>query len=184
MAARKCTYLGCDGKYHARGLCNKHWIRERRAGRLAPRTLKQRFHEKYEVCPDTGCWLWTASTRGGYGAINVDGSKLAHRLSWELHVGPIPEGLHVLHRCDTPSCVNPDHLMLGTHQDNMTDKMQKGRHVSVKGSAQGTSKLTEEQALEIYHAEGLQREIAEQYGVAQSRVSAIKLKKIWRHIHG
>lgn len=114
-----------------------------------PEEILERFIDKFIPEPNSGCWLWTAYTLPkGYGRIKVDGKAvLAHRVSHELHVGPIPEGLHVLHRCDTPSCVNPDHLFLGTPQDNMTDKMQKGRHVALKGSEHVRAKLTEGFAL-------------------------------------
>lgn len=79
--------------------------------------------------PNTGCWLVTlAEQRGGYAHFAVDGRYTsAHRASWLLHGGANPEGLDVLHRCDTPSCVNPDHLWLGSHADNMRDRQAKGR---------------------------------------------------------
>ena len=93
--------------------------------------LLRRFWSK--VQPTEGCWLWTgARSTEGYGYIGVGPRRnhkdvLAHRLMWELTYGPIPNGLWVLHRCDTPSCVRPDHLFLGTHQDNMDDMKRKGR---------------------------------------------------------
>lgn len=95
------------------------------------KTLIQRFNEKYTKNAVSGCWEWIASTNQKYGHIsvsNVGGTKKmrnAHRVSWELYNGPIPEGLQVLHKCDNRLCVNPDHLFLGTHQDNMNDMKQK-----------------------------------------------------------
>lgn len=90
-----------------------------------------------KVAKGEGCWLWTASSRPkGYGAFawtNDEGHMIqtsAHRFSWELAHGPIPKGMCVLHRCDTPACVNPDHLWLGTLNDNNQDMCRKGRHVS------------------------------------------------------
>ncbi len=100
-------------------------------------TLQERFDEKVIAIGTRCCWLWTGAMGGhGYGSIRVSrgptGTVLAHRVSYELHRGLIPkgEGPHgtcVLHRCDNPLCVNPDHLFLGTHADNMRDRDQKGR---------------------------------------------------------
>lgn len=191
MATRNCSVSGCDGKHYGKGLCHKHYQRKRKTGSLELKTktlkpLEQRFHEKYLICPMSGCWIWTASTKGGYGCIGVGEKTVrAHRLSWELHNSPIPEGMHVCHTCDVRCCVNPDHLFLGTQKDNMDDMVTKGRHARVapKGSAHGQAKLTEGQALEVYHAEGPQRGIAANYGVSQRLVSLIKRKEGWRHIH-
>lgn len=79
--------------------------------------------------PFAGCWIWTGACGGdGYGNTTVDGKQIgAHRLSWTAFRGPIPAGIHVLHHCDISSCVNPDHLWLGTHADNMADRSRKGR---------------------------------------------------------
>lgn len=96
--------------------------------------LAERFNKKWQPVTETGCWLWTGAITKGYGMIGSGlGDRrtlLAHRVSWELCNGPVPAGLHVLHKCDTPACVNPDHLFLGTHTDNMCDMTKKGRQVS------------------------------------------------------
>jgi hypothetical protein len=93
------------------------------------RTLREVLFAKVAFEPTTGCWLWYGSrSPRGYGDMTYrKEAKKAHRVSYELHVGPIPEGLCVCHRCDTPSCVNPDHLFVGTHGDNAADKVAKGR---------------------------------------------------------
>lgn len=90
--------------------------------------VEERFWK--HVNKTESCWLWTASTgKKGYGKINVNGvTKSAHRVSYEMSHGAIPRGLGVLHKCDTPLCVRPDHLFIGTNQDNVNDMMSKGRH--------------------------------------------------------
>src|SRR5882672_8799966 len=93
----------------------------------------ERFWSFVEKCP--GCWLWTGGTAGKmhhgvFGVRDPEGkmrTTYAHRFSWEIHKGPIPSGMWVLHRCDVPRCVRPDHLFLGTQQDNMDDMIRKGR---------------------------------------------------------
>lgn len=94
-----------------------------------PRPLKDRFWPKVEKAGPGDCWLWTAGVDGhGYGKVKIEGRCLkASRVSWELHNGAIPEGLDVCHSCDTPLCVNPSHLWLGTQLDNMRDMAAKGR---------------------------------------------------------
>ena len=94
------------------------------------RALDERFWAKVEK--GDGCWLWTGATsRRGYGSITIDGRSVAtHRVSYEAYHGPIPDGLHVLHSCDTPGCVNPAHLRVGTRLDNMRDRAERGRHAN------------------------------------------------------
>ena len=107
--------------------------------------LVQRFHERYEIIPEGwGCWIWTASKGGhGYGDLRTKHAHYtSHRLSWLIHYGDIPEGMFVCHKCDTRLCVRPDHLFLGTHQDNMADMRRKKRHG-------GPSRKNEEKQLAI-----------------------------------
>jgi hypothetical protein len=125
--------------------------------------------------PNSGCLLWIgAVTRGGHGVVGVSkGTKLAHRASWELHRGPIPAGMMICHKCDVPSCINPEHLFIGTAADNMADMMRKGR---------GRSELTPAQALLIYADKRSYSAIGAHFGVARSTVSCIKIRKRWRHL--
>ena len=93
-------------------------------------SIRERFEDKYIPVTESGCWIWTASiNKQGYGQLMVDGRpKGAHRVSYELHVGKITDNLFVLHDCDTPSCVNPNHLHLGTNSDNMKECVERKRH--------------------------------------------------------
>lgn len=101
------------------------------------RPAEDRFWEKVDKTEN--CWLWSASVNNqGYGEIHLGERNdhcYAHRFSWMINKGPIPKGLFVLHRCDNPRCVNPNHLFLGTQKDNLHDAMAKGRMpILVKGS--------------------------------------------------
>jgi hypothetical protein len=152
-------------------------------------SLEQRFHEGYVPVTETGCWLWLRSSiksHGGqrYGELttHVNGKRgraLAHRLSYELHNGPIPDGIQVCHTCDIGLCVNPAHLFLGSNRDNQLDMVNKGR--------QGNQKLTPALALAIYRrakAGENQRILAEEFGIGQQSVSSIATGKIWGHVTG
>lgn len=92
------------------------------------KNILKRFEEKFIPCPTSGCWHWTGCLSYGYGKFSIEGKNMgAHRASYEIYIGPIPEGLHVCHSCDETTCVNPDHLWAGTHLDNMEDKKFKNK---------------------------------------------------------
>jgi len=147
--------------------------------------LFTRFYANVQPEPNTGCWFWDGSLRNdGYGQFAVNGKQHgSHRLSYQLHKGPIPLGMQVCHTCDTPSCVNPDHLWLGTPKDNAVDKVAKGRINPAFGEANGGSKLTNEQIIlirELYEAKHLnQRELGEKFSVAHQTISKIVRKERW-----
>ncbi len=146
------------------------------------RDLAERFWEK--VAKSDGCWLWTgARTPHGYGCLSRSGERaLASRVSWELHHGPIPPGLHVLHRCDNPPCVRPDHLFLGTHADNMADMARKKR-IPV-GAARWNAKLTPEIVREIRkrykQGDCAVGQISDELGCSHSLISMIVRRKRWK----
>ncbi len=125
--------------------------------------------------PNSGCQLWLGGGRGdGYGALRTDRQDRAHRVAWREYRGPIPDGMYVLHKCDVRCCINPDHLWLGTHNDNMADMARKGRCPSYRGEKHPRAKLTDVQRGEIARDTRSQRVIANLYGVAPSLVSVIK----------
>ena len=149
------------------------------------KTLQERFEKYVSPEPNTGCWLWTGTGTGGYGLIRY-GRKMvrAHRVSWLLHRGD-PGRLHVLHRCDVPACVNPDHLFLGTHAENMRDMAKKGRSGAPCGEQQGGAKLTAEKVREIrrMRTEGASYvDLAPLFGVSDVQVRNIALRRSWRSV--
>ena len=126
---RMCKIEGCSGRYRAGGYCKKHYKLIPLKDRYKIPSARIRFEDGYIAEPISGCWLWIKTTdHKGYAHIRNNGKiLLGHRLAWELHNGPIPEGLRVLHHCDVRCCVNPYHLFLGTDSDNMKDCSRKGR---------------------------------------------------------
>lgn len=148
----------------------------------SPLSVKERIERLSKPEPNTGCWIWMGNVRStGYGEIRINGTKTkAHRASYQAHAGKIPNGLHVLHRCDIPLCVNPDHLFIGTHKDNMDDMVKKGRQA--KGDCNGNSTLTNEIVLAVREAQGRGVDIAKQFGITESHVSRIKNKLRWKHL--
>lgn len=130
------------------------------------------------------CWLWTRSLNSrGYGIVYIAGKHVrAHRAMWELAHGPIPQGLHVLHHCDTPSCVNPAHLFLGTHQDNMIDKVAKGRHNMPHGERNHRSKLTEAFVKEIRASTERSEVLAQRFSVTRQAIHWVRIRKNWAHV--
>lgn len=167
---------------------------------------KTRFMAKVNKKED-GCWNWIGSTdRKGYGKLSIgngrkpDGTRgnsmvSAHRVAYELFIGPIPAaaGFHgtcVLHKCDNPSCVNPEHLFLGSNADNVHDMDAKGRRVNRQalGSAHGNAKLTEAKVIAIHQLiksnTKTQTEIALEFGVCLATVNHIAKGRLWSHVTG
>jgi len=147
--------------------------------------LRDRFEDKIFYSP-CGCWFWVgAMDKDGYGLIRSSSKLLkAHRVSWELNIGLIPDGMQVLHQCDNPLCVSPHHLFLGTHDDNMTDRQMKGRQV--KGSSHPRAKLDSVSISiikEAYQAGFSQVRIAKYFGVHGSMASRIVGGKSWSHLN-
>jgi hypothetical protein len=145
---------------------------------IMSKNIHERLLSKMDIIDK--CWNWTGSKNGnGYGVVIMDGkSVLAHRASYETYRGPIPENLIIRHRCDNPLCCNPNHLQVGTRQENMKDVDERGRRP--KGSNHWKCKLTYEQLETIKYDTRKQVEIAAEYGITQAHVSLIKKDKARR----
>lgn len=146
-------------------------------------SLLERLTAKICINTKTGCWEWTASKhRDGYGQIWVNGTmRKAHRASYELHFGPIQDGMNICHRCDNRACINPDHLFSGAPADNSSDMTAKGRQA--RGINHPRAKLSEADVIAIRAAVGVtQQDLAAQYGVYQQLISYIRSGKGWSHI--
>jgi hypothetical protein len=148
-------------------------------GTLRGIPLAQRFELQHTPVPESGCWLWIGATNAqGYGRIKVGSTpSRAHRVAWAMHYGAIPAGMDVLHKCDTPSCVNPDHLFLGGDAENAMDRERKGRGVRLFGERHGRSKISDKEADAIRADSRSHREIGFAYGISHTQVGHIKCGK-------
>ncbi len=134
--------------------------------------------------PESGCWIWEGASVRGYGQVSRHGKMTyAHRVAYEAFIGPIPAGYDVLHKCDTPSCVNPAHLFIGTHADNMADMHRKGRarhlaeelHPQARLDARAVSDIRDRHA----RGESFAR-MAREYGVHECTVARAAKGNTWR----
>ena len=169
------------GQYEKRKFCS------RSCGAVAGNarnstSVKERLKARSDRDERTGCRNWTGCKNGdGYGMISVAGATIkAHRAAYQAWIGPIPRGMLVCHKCDNPSCIEPDHLFLGTPAANSDDRNKKGR--TPKGSMSGTAKLDEATVAEILRCEGSTATLAAKYGVGKSTIQNIKSGNGWRHV--
>jgi hypothetical protein len=185
----KCGFDGCDRKSVSKGYCDKHYRRVLKRGdvndygtrKVDEGNAIERFHKKYEIKPNE-CWIWTGGTRANSKGVlyprhhQDDGKSVgAHRFSFFIVNGDIPSGKYICHKCDTPLCVNPNHLFCGTHQDNMYDMVKKNRSYKGRGeNKKGRSKLTNNQAEQIRKMEISNVKISKIFEVSQSTISRIK----------
>lgn len=185
---------GCPKPVKARGWCANHYFKWRVYGdaeqvlRTRGWSLKERldYFVRRSVNPD-GCWEWDGTrVERGYGMVHWQGAMIpAHRASYTVHVGPIPDGLVVCHRCDNPPCIRPDHLFVGTPADNTADMFAKGRNHDTRGSANPAAKLDERQVAEIKAAlrAGERRaDIASRFMVSRNIVNFIATGRTWNHV--
>lgn len=196
-----CSVFGCQNPAYvkAKRLCSKHYNRLRTTGTTddgpqARLPLEQRFWKHVDVRSPDECWPWTAKSKiSGYGVISTGGRRgkkvLAHRLSWQIHNGDMPEsdsyhGAVVMHTCDNPECVNPSHLVVGEQADNVDDMIAKGRKVSNPpcGERHKNSKLTDEQVRQIKTSKISGEVLAKKYGCNRCTINRIRSGKSWKHV--
>lgn len=153
------------------------------------KSIEKRFFGKVgPLSFTTLCMQWTGATNhDGYGIIAIKGETIryAHRVSWELHYGQIPQGMNVLHSCDNRPCVRPDHLFIGAQVDNIRDMMDKGRDKHCPGESNGRAKLTDEKVIEIIgllKAGHKHQTIADRFGCSEPSIWQIAHKRTWKHI--
>lgn len=186
-----CGFEGCKNGRWAKGLCSAHYRQQRKGYPLHvlgynSASETERFFQK--VIKSDGCWTWGgAMFTHGYGRALWQGKvgAVAHRVSWMIHNGPIPDGMLVCHSCDNPPCVRPDHLFLGTHRDNMKDMLSKGRQRHDAGEACNATKLTAEAVIDIRarSAVGVRSKVlAAIHGVTSDNINRIVNRNTWKHI--
>lgn len=191
-----CTLESCGRPQKAKGLCQKHYQRLWAYGRTGQirftgGTLEERLAERYTIDSTTGCWEWTGHIdQHGYGRIDstdqCNGKSrsyaMAHRISYELHVGGIPEGQFACHRCDNRKCISPAHIFLGTHADNQFDKVAKRRHT--RAEQVETAKLTMAMAtsIRIMFARGSHviSQLAAIYGLDEKSIWSLLKGQSWQ----
>ena len=192
---KKCSVDGCDRPVDCKDLCGLHYQRLRNHGDVTysescPRYLTMDEKLKWygwDVTPK-GCWeLHGTRDKDGYVVFYAEGkNQHSHRVAYKEWVGPIPDGLVVRHKCDNPPCINPEHLELGTVQDNVNDRVTRGRSNVRRGSESYNAVLTEDDVANIRsrYAQGnvYQRELADEYHVSTSAIGAIVRRKRWKHV--
>jgi len=140
------------------------------------------FYTKFITEPNCGCWLWEDFLLDGYGQVYYEDSRIAaHRYSFILHKGPIPDGYLVCHTCDIRCCVNPDHLFVGTSQDNMNDMKRKGRSPNNKATNNPNSKLTwyDIEKIRLIGKSQSYKETSKLFNVTPEMISGIVRNKYW-----
>lgn len=147
--------------------------------------MSDMFWRRVEKRSADECWLWLGGLNrpGGYGRIGThrDGQKLAHRKAYELTHGAIPDGMSVMHKCDTPRCCNPDHLQVGTHTDNMRDMALKGRNKYAPTNRK-LRRFTDDAVRDIRSSSETQDQLARRYGVPRSTIASVCQRRCYKEV--
>lgn len=188
-----CQFPGCSSTINARGYCYKHYQRYMKYGDAdagqthAPATV--RFWRFVSRTDPAACWIWSGKTeRNGYGRFQIGGKGSpqvgAHRFSYEMHHGPIPDGMVVMHTCDTPGCVNPAHLIAGTHKANTSDMIAKGRHkrIAPLGNDNGKALLSADTVRMIRSSLETNAELSRRLSVSPNTIRGVRTGRTWAHV--
>jgi len=176
----KCSVENCSSKIHAKGLCKYHYQTQWRTGK--PTVERRCYHEPIEKKfwhyvvkgAINECWEWLGyKDKDGYGKIGTRKTNIgAHRISWELHYGEIPTGQMVLHKCNNSSCVNPHHLYLGDHLQNMQDRLNAGHYL--RNEDHPNTKFPDEIVRQIRKSNLTYQQLSQKYGISESQIGNIK----------
>lgn len=190
-----CSIDNCGRPAVGWGWCRRHWGRWKRTGdplgiypERTSGSLEQRFAQVGYVEAENGCWLWPRATnKRGYGifwAGRDRGKDTAHRISWEITNGRrVPTGMEVRHSCDNPPCINPAHLQLGTHQDNMDDRSRRLRQARGESTPRARVTMADVEIMRGLHMQGVTvAEISRRFSMSPSGVRSIVKRKTWKHV--
>lgn len=152
-----------------------------------PKTLDVAKHlVTHTNITENGCFEWTRSLNRGYGMLSISGkNKYAHRMSYMLFIGPIPDGMDVCHHCDNPPCINPAHLFLGTAKDNAQDARRKGRTTKPRGELHWKARLNPEKVIAIRQAKAAGEtapSLAARFGVSAAHIYQIVYRYSWKNV--
>lgn len=187
-----CEVSGCTRPHYGRGLCKPHhqwrWTRGL-LGNANEATLRDKLEHYAMPVPESGCWLWTGATNNrGYGRISAGGGRTqyAHRIAYIEFKGGIPDGFEVCHKCDTPSCCNPDHLFIGSHWENMRDASSKGRMRTTPsyGTDHVRAVLTAEQVVAIRMSHKTALQWATEIGCHPETIRKAKSGRTYQNVDG
>lgn len=172
-----------DGMTRSCGCLHAEWATSKHGPREKPSIL-ERFEDRYIPEPNSGCWLWFSNVNPstGYGRFYIDEEQkvLAHQFSFAHYKGRLPHGLIIRHTCDIKCCVNPEHLIPGTHKQNTQDAIERGQHSM--GIRSPHAKLSEAEVLIVFSAQESISEIARRFSISRMQVQRIKEKKTWRKL--
>lgn len=175
-----CIFTGCEQPFHAKRLCKRHYQQQWTTGspeikRPNPRgTMLERFWRHVQRRGEEECWLWTGFLdKDGYGKLRIGNTNIgAHRFSYITFVGPVPEGVILRHKCNTPACANPNHVIPGTHLENMSDRLEAGNYPT--NELHPMARISDRDVAAIRASWGTHKALALRFGISVSQIGNIR----------